>query len=59
MVRLNRTMSKIGTDGLLEKKDKMRQEIIHPSVEPEEVEKIINDVRDDQKSSSPGPLLIN
>lgn len=52
-------MSKIGTDGLLEKKDKMRQEIIHPSVEPEEVEKIINDVRDDQKSSSPGPLLIN
>uniref|UniRef100_U9TUW1 Uncharacterized protein n=1 Tax=Rhizophagus irregularis (strain DAOM 181602 / DAOM 197198 / MUCL 43194) TaxID=747089 RepID=U9TUW1_RHIID len=59
LVRLNRTMSKIGTDGLLEKKDKMRQEIIHPSVEPEEVEKIINDVRDDQKSSSPGPLLIN
>ncbi|CAB4417728.1 unnamed protein product [Rhizophagus irregularis] len=39
-------------DGLLEKKDKMRQEIIHPSVEPEEVEKIINDVRDDQKSKN-------
>ncbi|RGB38843.1 hypothetical protein C1646_755260 [Rhizophagus diaphanus] len=54
LVRLYRIMSKISTDGLLEKKDKMRQEIIHPSVEPKEVEKIIiNDIRDDQKSSSP------
>ncbi|CAB4427962.1 unnamed protein product [Rhizophagus irregularis] len=46
-------------DGLLEKEDNLRKEVIHPSVEPEEVERTLMDDQQSRDTDSECTTILN